>query len=90
MDKEHSPPTDALEGATSVLLLAPPFVEREDELCGDLLHSHTPGDADGENVLWVSYTKSPDARLRKWRRDGGGDVDRVGVVSIGESARSTA
>lgn len=89
MDEEESLPPDALDDAASVLLLAPPFVEREEELCGDLLHSHTPGDA-GENVLWVSYTKSPDARLRKWRQNGGGDVDRVGVVSVGDSARSTA
>jgi hypothetical protein len=78
---------DALEEASSVLLLAPSLSDTEDACCADLLQ---PTDERGGNLLWVSYTKSPDSQLRRWRAHGHGHAANLGIVSVGESTRSTA
>lgn len=79
--------SEALDDASSVLLLTPSLSDDEDELCTDLHCSH---DALAENVLWVSYTKSPDTQLRRWRAHGRGQPSNLGIVSVGESTRSAA
>ncbi|SDL96772.1 hypothetical protein SAMN04487949_0341 [Halogranum gelatinilyticum] len=86
----HIPASDghsALEDAASVLFLAPSISSQEDEVCTSLLRSD---DAAQENLLWVSYTKSPDAQLRRWREHGHGQPANLGIVSVGESTRSAA
>lgn len=70
--------------ASSILLLAPSLGEGESETCIELLH---PDDSD-KNALWVSYTKSPDAQLRRWRTHSDHAPANVGVVSVGDSMRS--
>lgn len=77
---------DELDDASSVLLLAPSMSADEDECCTSLLE--TPDATDG-NVLWVSYTKSPDGQLRRWRAHGHGRPGNLGVVTVGDSVRST-
>ncbi|QCJ48524.1 hypothetical protein FCF25_07900 [Haloprofundus sp. MHR1] len=72
------------DGASSVLLLSPSLDEGESDACIELLH---PDDAD-KNALWVSYTKSPDAQLRRWRTHSEHPPANVGVVSVGDSTRS--
>ncbi|MFC4359484.1 hypothetical protein ACFO0N_16190 [Halobium salinum] len=70
--------------AASVLLLAPSFLDAEESTCCGLLGL---GTGSAENVLWVSYTNSPDTQFRRWREAGGRDGE-VGVISVGESSRS--
>ncbi len=41
-------------------------------------------------MLWISYTKSPDAQLRRWRAHADGFPSNLGIVSVGESSRSSA
>ncbi len=72
--------------ASSVLLLSPSLDEGESEACIDLLQ---PDDAE-KNALWVSYTKSPDAQLRRWRKHSERRPANVGVVSVGDSMRSVS
>lgn len=59
----------------------------EDRFCADLLCSD---ETTSENMLWVSYTKPPDTQLRRWREHGHGHPANLGIVSVGESMRSTA
>ncbi|WP_199174746.1 DUF7504 family protein [Halegenticoccus soli] len=86
MEFSHSNVEEALADASSVLLLAPSLFDAENDVCIDLLR---PGDAAEENVLWVSYTRSPDAQLRRWRARAGAPPANLGVVSVGETVRST-
>ncbi len=74
------------EEASSVLLLSPSLGEGESDACIDLLH---PDDVE-KNALWVSYTKSPDAQLRRWRNHSESRPANVGVVSVGDSMRSVS
>ncbi|WP_224270372.1 DUF7504 family protein [Haloprofundus salinisoli] len=72
--------------ASSILLLSPSLGEGESDTCIELLH---PDDVD-KNALWVSYTKSPDAQLRRWRTHSEHPPASVGVVSVGDSMRSVS
>ncbi len=76
-----------LEGVSSVLLLAPSLSDHEDDVCADLLE---PEADRATNALWVSYTKPPDAQLRRWRAAGGGTPAEVGIVSVDEASRSVS
>jgi hypothetical protein len=74
-----------LTGANSTLLLTPSFGDEAD--CVDLLH---PDAAEETNVLWVSYTKSPDQQLRRWREHTDERPAEMGMVSVEDSTRSVA
>lgn len=79
--------TDGLTGANNALLLAPSFVGDEEGTCAELLHPET---ADEQNMLLVSYTKSPDAQLRRWRNHTDSRPANLGVVTVEDSTRSVA
>ncbi|WP_129114309.1 DUF7504 family protein [Halegenticoccus tardaugens] len=85
MVRTHSGVEERLVDASSVLLLAPSLSETECDVCTDLLRPH---DAANENVLWVSYTRSPDAQLRRWRTHADARPAAIGIVSVGESMRA--
>ena len=76
-----------VERGACVLLLAPSIHEATDEACIDLL---TPRDPDDENVLWVTYTRSPDACMQDWLDHAGGRPRNMQFVSVGETTRSAA
>ncbi|GAB7094667.1 hypothetical protein JCM30237_18200 [Halolamina litorea] len=78
-------PTDRLTDSNSVLLLSPSFADGSD--CTELLQ---PDAAAETNVLWVSYTKSPDKQLQRWRKRASGRPANVGMVSVEDSTRSVA
>ncbi|SEO55976.1 hypothetical protein SAMN04487948_103230 [Halogranum amylolyticum] len=78
---------DVLEKASSVLLLSPSLSDDEAACCTDLLQ---PTDDPPGNLLWVAYTRSPDSLLRRWQTHGCGRPANLGIVSVGESARSAA
>lgn len=71
----------------NTLLLAPSFVGDEAHACTDLLHSPTVG---AQNVLLVSYTKPPDAQLRRLRNNAGAQPANLGIVTVEDSTRSVA
>ncbi|MFB6220685.1 MAG: hypothetical protein ABEH90_04530 [Halolamina sp.] len=79
--------TDRLAGANSTLLLSSSFAEATEETCTDLLR---PEAASRSNVLWVSYTKSPDEQLRRWQSHSEDRPANMGMVSVEDSTRSVA
>lgn len=79
--------TERLAGANSTLLLASSFDEATDECCTQFLHPSAPKDS---NVLWVSYTKSPDQQLRRWQAHAAERPANMGMVSVEDSTRSVA
>jgi hypothetical protein len=79
--------TERLAEANSTLLLASSFTEGTEERCAEMLH---PGMANESNVLWVSYTKSPDQQLRRWQAHSSDRPANMGMVSIDDSTRSVA
>lgn len=76
-----------LDGVNNTLLLAPSFAGDEEGACIDLLR---PDADDEQNVLLVSYTKSPDAQLRRWRAHAEQRPANLGIVSVEDSTRSVA
>ena len=76
---------DRLAGANSTLLLNSSFAGEEN--CTELLHPEAAADT---NVLWVSFTKSPDQQLRRWREHADGQPAEMGIVSVEDSTRSVA
>ncbi|MFW5935373.1 MAG: DUF7504 family protein [Halolamina sp.] len=76
---------DRLAGANSTLLLNSSFADEEN--CTQLLHPDAAADT---NVLWVSFTKSPDQQLRRWRDHADGQPAEMGIVSVEDSTRSVA
>jgi hypothetical protein len=79
--------TERLAGANSTLLLSSSFAEDTEETCTGLLQS---GAASETNVLWVSYTKSPDQQLRRWQSHSNDRPANMGMVSVEDSTRSVA
>ena len=77
--------SDRLAGANSTLLLSSSFADEEH--CAELLHPDAAADT---NVLWVSYTKSPDQQLRRWREHTDDRPAEMGMVSVEDSTRSVA
>ena len=85
-EHQHEPDvTGQLGDAATVLVLAPSFSEHEDDVCVDLL---LPEEAHQQNALWVSYTKSPDAQVRRFRSRSTNPPRNVGVISVDDAARS--
>lgn len=78
---------DGLDGVSNTLLLASSFAGDEEGACIDLLR---PDADDKQNVLLVSYTKSPDAQLRRWRAHAEQRPANLGIVSVEDSTRSAA
>ena len=89
VDGGHAGLADRLgEGVHNVLLLAPPFDDRGDDACVDLLTVTPPADRD---VLYVTFVQSADDRLESWRRhQGDATPNRLGVIDVGGSTRATA
>ncbi|QKY20388.1 hypothetical protein B4589_008350 [Halolamina sp. CBA1230] len=77
--------SERLTGANSTLLLTSSFTDEEH--CAELLN---PDAAAETNVLWVSYTKSPDKQLRRWREHTDERPAEMGMVSVEDSTRSVA
>lgn len=80
-------PLDAVERGASVLVLAPSLHEPTDEACLDLLTLDRPSD---QNVLWVTYTRSPDSCIQDWLAHAGEQPRNMRFVSVGETTRSTS
>ena len=78
---------DDIERGTCVLLLTPSIHAETDETCHDLL---TLPDSRGENVLWVTYTRSPDACVRNWLSRADEQPRNARIVTVGETTRSTS
>ena len=89
LDGEHASITDHVGvGAHNVLLLAPPMDARAEEGCTELVTAERPS---AENVLHVSFVRSPDERLGSWEtRVGPERPARTGFVAVGDSTRSSA
>ncbi len=87
VDGGHAGLADRLgEGVHNVLLLTPPFEDRGDEACVDLLATSRPADM---NVLYVTFVQSADERLESWRRrHDDTQPNRLGVIDVGGSTRS--
>jgi hypothetical protein len=79
--------TERLGGANSTLLLSSSFAAETEESCTNLLHQEAANDS---NVLWVSYTKSPDQQLRRWQSHASDRPANMGMVSVEDSTRSVA
>ncbi len=76
-----------LDGESSILVLAPSMSSETDEACIDLLTKVSP---DQEDVLWVTFTRSPDACLQDWLSHAGSRPANLRFVSVGETVRSVA
>ena len=74
---------ERLTGANSTLFLSPSFTDERD--CTDLLH---PTEAEETNLLLVSYTKSPDRQLSRWREHTDERPAEMGIVSVEDATRS--
>ena len=81
----HETLPNQLAAANSTLLLNSSFAGEEN--CTELLHPEAAADT---NVLWVSFTKSPDQQLRRWREHADGQPAEMGIVSVEDSTRSVA
>lgn len=82
----HASLREELEDSHNVLLLAPAFGEADAEGCSSLL-SVVPRDR--ADLLCVTFTETPDARLEAWRNAGGPtDPANLGFVVVGERVRS--
>lgn len=76
-----------LAGASNVLMLSGAGDAQADELCPQLLLTDEPGQT---NLLWVTYTSTPDACMRSWLSHAGEQPADVKVVSVGDTMRSAA
>ncbi|MFC7081754.1 DUF7504 family protein [Halorussus caseinilyticus] len=79
--------TNEVERGACVLLLAPSIHATTEDACLDLLTFDDPTD---ENVLWVTYTRSPDTCVRDWLTRAGTKSRNMRVVSVGETTRSAS
>lgn len=73
--------------ASNVLLLGSPLEAANAEACTDLL---TIAEPRHENVLCLSFTQSPDERVRQWRTHVDADPGSFVVVHAGSTTRSAA
>lgn len=78
---------DVLEGASSILLLAPSLGGHDDDACSELLDLST---ASAVDLLAATFIKSPEERLNVWRRSNGFDPASVAFVCVGDMTRSVA
>ncbi|ESP88617.1 DUF7504 family protein [Candidatus Halobonum tyrrellensis] len=75
------------DDASSVLLLSTAMSTEGDRACADLL---LPSEADDQNALWIAYTKSPDAQVRRYRSRTDARPRNIGIISVDNGARSAA
>jgi hypothetical protein len=75
------------EGGECVLLLAPSLDATTDEVCLDLL---SLDDSSETNLLWVTYTRSPDSCVQDWLSHAGERPRNMRFVSVGETMRSAS
>jgi hypothetical protein len=83
----HPPILNEIGDATAVLLESGSTDPDRATTCSDLLHSDSEDD---ENLLWITYTRSPDEKLGAWRRHTDATPANLGVVSVGDTMRSAA
>ncbi|WP_240334755.1 DUF835 domain-containing protein [Halorussus sp. MSC15.2] len=83
-DEDESFESDLAQG-DCVLLLAPSIHSATEDACLDLLAFD---DASEENVLWVTYTRSPDTCIRDWLTRTGERPRNMRLVSVGDTTRS--
>ena len=76
-----------VESGACVLLLAPSIHASTEEACLNLLSPASPRD---ENVLWVTYTRTPDACIQDWLSHAGERPRNMRFVSVGETTRSAS
>jgi hypothetical protein len=74
-----------LDDESNVLVLAPSMSTETDEVCIDLLTRAVP---EQENVLWITYTRSPDSCLQNWLSHAGERPANLRFLSVGETVRS--
>jgi len=70
---------------SSILLLSPPMQSATDETCLDLLAQDDP---ERENVLWVTFTRSPDSCIQDWQGHVGDHPANLRFISVGDTLRS--
>lgn len=75
---------EQLEGAQTILLCASSVGGGANGACVDLLDVAPPSEL---NVLWVSYTRAPDACLSTWRTHATGAPGQRAVLALGEQHR---
>lgn len=78
---------EAVEDASTVLLLVPSLTATDDRACTVAL---TPVSPERLNVLWLTLTQSPDERLAVWQEHADELPLRLGVVAVGDLTRSAA
>jgi hypothetical protein len=78
---------EQLNDTSASLLLAPSMSSETDAACLDLL---SPTDPRDENVLWVTFTRSPDSCIQDWLAHNGERPANLRFISVGETVRSMA
>lgn len=78
--------SEDVSGSVNVLLRTPADGDPADGACTELLRE---GSSEGP-LLFVTLSGAPDERLATWRAHGGEDRESVGVVTAGDTVRSTA
>ncbi|UPW01960.1 DUF835 domain-containing protein [Halorussus gelatinilyticus] len=84
---ESEPLRADVERGACVLLLTPSIHSATDDACHDLL---TPTGTTDENVLWVTYSRSPDTCIRDWLSRTDERPRNARIVSVGETTRSAS
>ncbi|WP_244605274.1 DUF7504 family protein [Halorussus halobius] len=84
---ENESVQNAVERGSCILLLAPSLHSGTEEACLDLLSFDQPHEQD---VLWVGYTRSPDACVQDWLTHVGDRPRNMHFVSVGDTTRSTS
>ncbi|MDY6764698.1 MAG: hypothetical protein SV377_03285 [Halobacteria archaeon] len=77
--------SDELNDTSNVLLLSPSITNHGDGVCNDLLTVTDPG---RENVMWITFTHSPDQRMDAWREHVDEGPARSRFISVGDITRS--
>ena len=72
---------------SNVLVLSDTDGPEARDLCPQLLVADDPGETD---LLWVTYTSTPDDCLRRWLDHGGERPANLKVISVGDVIRSAA
>lgn len=76
-----------LAGASNTLVVASTSDSNVEDLCPELL---TVGEPDRTNLLWVTYTSTPDDCLRRWLQHAGERPAEMKILSVGDVMRSAA
>lgn len=76
---------EKLASASNTLVVASTGDASVEDLCPELLLADDP---DRTNLLWVTYTRTPDDCLRRWLQHAGERPAGVKVLSVGDVMRS--